>query len=88
MIDAHIPVLILSSASLIAVSIVARTMLIAWRDWLALKTMTLKAEQDTGSASPAARIELAALKERVRKLEAIASGVDLLPWPLVAGDDD
>jgi len=61
------------------VSIVARTLLIAWRDWLALKTMTLKAEQDTGSASPAARIELAALKERVRKLEAIASGVDLLP---------
>jgi hypothetical protein len=54
-------------------------LLIAWRDWLALKTMTLTAEQDTGSASPAARIELAALKERVRKLEAIASGVDLLP---------
>jgi len=79
MIDAHMSVLILSTASLLAVSIVARTSLIAWRDWLALKTMTLKAEQDTGSASPAARIELAALKERVRKLEAIASGVDLLP---------
>ncbi len=79
MIDAHIPVIILSSASLIAVSIVARTMLVAWRDWLALKKMALQAERDTGSASPAARIELAALKERVRKLEAIASGVDLLP---------
>jgi hypothetical protein len=79
MMDAHIPVFILSLTAIIGVSIVSLTMLSAWRDWIALKQMALKAGEDIGAPSPAARIELAALKERVRKLEAIASGVDLLP---------
>lgn len=50
-----------------------------WRDWIALQRLLLQNEHcDTRSSSPAAaRIELADLKERVRKLEAIASGVDL-----------
>ena len=33
--------------------------------------------EDEGSAMGAARIELADLRERIKKLEAIASGVDL-----------
>lgn len=77
--DSHIPVLILSLTAITAISIMSWTMLRAWRDWLAFKQMALKAHEDTGAPFPAARIELAALKERVRKLEAIASGVDLLP---------
>jgi hypothetical protein len=78
--DTHIPVLIVSLASLAAVLIVCWTMLRAWRDWLALQHNMLKARRDPGDAlSATARIELAALKDRVRKLEAIASGVDLLP---------
>lgn len=76
---AHIPVLILCLSGLAAVSIASWTMLRAWRDWLALQQLALKAGEDICGPSPAARIELAALKERVRKLEAIASGVDLLP---------
>lgn len=50
----------------------------AWRGWLDLR----RRELDRGAA-PASeedvglRIELAAVKERVKKLEAIASGVEL-----------
>jgi hypothetical protein len=78
--DAHVPVLIVSLAALLAVAIVSWTMLRAWRDWLSLQHSTLKEGREAGNIpSSAARIELAALKDRVRKLEAIASGVDLLP---------
>lgn len=42
--------------------------------------MALKVGEESFSVpTPTDRIELAALKEHVRKLEAIASGVDLLP---------
>jgi hypothetical protein len=49
-----------------------------WQAWLDYKRLELAAQ--TGDHSlPAAtgRIELADLKERVRKLEAIASGIDI-----------
>jgi len=36
-----------------------------------------RATSGSPSTSPAARIEIADLKERVRKLEAIAAGVDI-----------
>lgn len=55
-----------------------------WRDWLALKRDELAhahgpsaSNGDHGVPSAASRIELADLKERLRKLEAIAAGVDL-----------
>ena len=53
-----------------------------WQDYLALKRReldghTLNEGPDTGSKMGAARIEISDLKERIRKLEAIASGVDL-----------
>ena len=65
---------------------VSRAMLRGWQGWLSLKEHELdrgpasgrhEPELDTGSALGAARIELSDLKERIRKLEAIASGVDL-----------
>lgn len=78
--ESHIPVLILSLAGLVAIAMISRAMLTAWRDWLALQRAAIQSGHDAGlPPSPAALIELAALKERVRKLEAIASGVDLLP---------
>ena len=53
----------------------------AWQGWLDYKKMELasRAPQRDSEVAPAAggRIELADLKERVRKLEAIASGIDL-----------
>jgi len=68
-------------ASLAGVLIVSATALRGWQGWLALKERELDRQQhpQPGSGSPAgaARIELADLKERIRKLEAIASGVDL-----------
>jgi|KBSSwiStaDraftv2_1062776.scaffolds.fasta_scaffold28682_4 hypothetical protein len=76
----HLPILILSITSLTGLSIVAWAILTGWRDWLAVKRLALQSGREFAEpASPAARIELADLKERIRKLEAIASGVDLLP---------
>ncbi|WP_370187623.1 hypothetical protein [Qipengyuania sp.] len=76
------PTVIIAGAALVGLTIVAAALLRAWHGWLALKRQEL--EQHTGAethaaGSPmgAARIELADLKERIKKLEAIASGVDL-----------
>jgi len=76
---------VLAATSLTAIAIVAFAMLRGWQGWLSLKEHELERglaprrdrEPDTGSALGAARIELSDLKERIRKLEAIASGVDL-----------
>ena len=67
-------------AGLAGLGMVTTAVLSGWRGWLALKHQELS--QRTPTADPAApsaatRIELADLKERIRKLEAIAAGVDL-----------
>ena len=67
---------------LVALVILATAALRMWQGWLQLKTRELEMrggqfEADGGSREGAARIEIADLKERIRKLEAIASGVDL-----------
>ncbi|MBV7256232.1 hypothetical protein KCG44_05475 [Pacificimonas sp. WHA3] len=54
----------------------------SWRGWLELKQAQIArgADAEFGdvpSGNPMNRIEVADLKERVRKLEAIAAGVDL-----------
>ena len=75
--------IILGATSLAAIAIVAFAMLRGWQGWLTLKEHELERnasptrEPETGSAIGAARIELSDLKERIKKLEAIASGVDL-----------
>lgn len=54
-----------------------------WNGWLALRRTEIELHaRQMGAADPtalsaAARIDMADLKERIRKLEAIASGVDL-----------
>ena len=76
---------ILTAASgLLAVAIIAVASLRGWQGWLTLKTRELemhRPEIEGGSGSGpvgmGARIEIADLKERIRKLEAIAAGVDL-----------
>ena len=70
--------LILASAALAALAIVATAALAGWRGWLQLRRAEL--ERVPGTAGPPAagtRIEIADLKERIRKLEAIAAGVEL-----------
>lgn len=67
-------------AALLGLVILSATMLRGWQGWLALKERELdrgRHEIEGGVSSGMHRIELADLKERIRKLEAIASGVDL-----------
>jgi hypothetical protein len=79
---ALVPV-ILAAAAVTIVAILAAAGLAAWRGWLDLKRQELgargcKAELvEGGEPAPAALIELASVKERLRRLEAIASGVEL-----------
>ncbi len=63
-------------AALLTISLIT---LRGWRDWLQFKHAEIDAQvpRDRASPSGSARIEVADLKERVRKLEAIASGIEL-----------
>lgn len=73
----------ISGASFAGLLVVTIAALKGWRDWIGLQRLSLEgrsghgSEPMTGVPSSAARIELADLRERVRKLEAIAAGVDL-----------
>jgi len=68
----------LAVAGLSGLAIVAATALRGWNGWLDLKRAELARRTDeTAPPSAATRIEVADLKERIRKLEAIAAGVDL-----------
>ena len=87
--------LLIAACALVAVAVVAATILVGWQNWLAFKNRELELcrapAHSSGLREPhdpvpagarfaregAARIELADLKERVRRLEAIANGVDL-----------
>ena len=74
------PILIATIAAslLTAAAIAAWAGLKAWHEWLELKRMELVSGRAEATMPPAGgRIELADLKERVRKLEAIAAGIDL-----------
>ena len=76
------PTLVLTIGSLIGLALVAAALLRGWQGWLELKRQELgqaggRRTGDEGAGLGTARIELADLKERIRKLEAIASGVEL-----------
>jgi hypothetical protein len=50
----------------------------AWNAWLDLKKLELaQVAGDRGLPPATGRIEIADLRERVRKLEAIAAGIDI-----------
>jgi hypothetical protein len=74
--------LLIAASALVGLVVLAATALKGWQGWLALKDRELQVcrparEIEGGAGEGAARIEIADLKERIRKLEAIASGVDL-----------
>ncbi|MEW4466897.1 hypothetical protein AB1K62_03590 [Parasphingorhabdus sp. JC815] len=63
--------------TLIGLTAVSLIILRGWRDWIALKAKELEYQRQDDPSSAASRIEVADLKERIRKLEAIAAGVEL-----------
>jgi hypothetical protein len=72
--------IIIGAFALTCVAVVSTLSLRGWRDWIALKHAELQAHQHSGDIavpSTASRIEVADLKERVKKLEAIAAGIDI-----------
>ena len=71
-----------AAVALTALAIVSIVALRGWRDWIQLKRDELAAghvavSHDATVPHAGSRIEIADLKERLRKLEAIAAGVDL-----------
>jgi hypothetical protein len=74
------PILIATVAMsvLAAAGIAAWAGLKGWQGWLELKRMELvRGRAEASMPATGGRIELADLKERVRKLEAIAAGIDI-----------
>ncbi|AMK19502.1 MULTISPECIES: hypothetical protein [Sphingobium] len=72
-----VSMMILALSGLLALTIVALAALRGWSGWLELKRAELGRAGGETPPSANARIEVADLKERIRKLEAIAAGVDI-----------
>ena len=66
-----------SSAALVGVGIASAATLRAWTGWLELKRLELDASGRGRATGARDKPELKELKERVRKLEAIASGIEM-----------
>ena len=69
-----------SLSSLAGLAMLTMAALTGWRGWLQLKRSELDhvgAGATPAAPSAGARIEIADLRERIRKLEAIAAGVEL-----------
>lgn len=75
--------LIIAATALAVTAMICAAASRAWRGWLDLKRLELASMDHAPDAAEAAedeiglRIELAAVRERLKKLEAIASGVEL-----------
>ena len=73
-----ITIAVLAASVIAGLAGVALAGLKAWNGWLELKKMELtQVAGDRGLPPATGRIEMADLRERVRKLEAIAAGIDL-----------
>jgi hypothetical protein len=66
--------MVLCLSTLVGLAIVSVAALRGWAGWLALKRFEME-RSDMGSA--ASLIDMADMRERVRRLEAIAEGVEL-----------
>ncbi len=72
-----VSIIAVSVAALIAIAMLVAGGLRGWQGWLDLERHRLGGEEGAGSSPAGARIELADLRERIRKLEAIAAGIDV-----------
>jgi hypothetical protein len=70
--------LIIAATALATISMLCIAATRAWRGWLDYKKLELASRGGAGvEEDVGVRIELAAVRERLKKLEAIASGVEL-----------
>jgi hypothetical protein len=73
-----VTIAVLSASIIVGLAGAGLAGLKAWSGWLELKKMELAQVAGERGLPPATgRIEIADLKERVRKLEAIAAGIDI-----------
>ncbi len=73
-----ITIAVLAASVIVGLTAASLAGLKAWNGWLELKKMELAhIAGDRGLPPATGRIEMADLRERVRKLEAIAAGIDL-----------
>ena len=73
-----VTIAVLSASIIIGLGAASLVALKAWSGWLDLKRLELTHEAaDRGLPPASGRIEIADLRERVRKLEAIAAGIDI-----------
>lgn len=71
-------VAMIGASILLAIGLAGMVALKGWQAWLDFKRLELASQTGDHGLPPAGgRIELADLRERVRKLEAIASGIDI-----------
>lgn len=74
---------VMSASSIVALALLGVVWAWSWKGWLELKRQQLGTGAHSASedlppvAQIGSRIELADLRERVKKLEAIAAGVDM-----------
>jgi hypothetical protein len=69
---------VVAASELVGIAAASWAGLKAWNGWLELKKMELaQTVGDRGLPPASGRIEIADLRERVRKLEAIAAGIDI-----------
>ena len=74
------PTLVVTSASIVlaGLSMASAAALRGWHGWLDLKRLEIagRCRPEATAPTPSALIEMADLRERVRKLEAIATGIE------------
>ena len=72
-------ILILAATAIAITAMLCAAASRAWRGWLELKRLELarRPEEAAPDQGVGVRIELAAVRERLKKLEEIASGVEL-----------
>ena len=72
-----VTILTLAATGLVGLAIAVFAGLRGWQGWLDLKRLELAGQRHEPRSPAMDMIEMADLKERIRKLEAIASCVDL-----------
>ncbi len=64
------------AAAVVALAMLSLAALKAWNDWLDVRRLEVTHKSERPASSPTARLELADLKDRVKRLEAIADGIE------------